>query len=103
MVPCRGILIEGNSILKYLRPTVACFVIAPPFDTMKPSRVHALKNADLAVINQLQGIDPDRELVQGIEAFNPRLTILRLNLLNPGIPGDDYHRLLSLLKKRIHD
>ena len=103
MVPCQGILIEGNSILRHLRPTVAFFVIAPPFGVMKPSRLHAIKNADLAVINQINGMDPDRELVQGIEAFNPRLTILRLNLLNPGMPGDDYNRLLSLLKQRVHD
>ena len=103
MVPCKGILIEGNSILKHVSPTVAFFVIAPPFDTMKPSRVHALKNADIAVINQVQGMGYDRDLLKRIEAFNPRLTLLRLNLLDPGRPGDDYNRLLSLLKQRIHD
>lgn len=103
MVPCKGILIEGNSILKHVSPTVAFFVIAPPFDTMKPSRVHALKNADIAVINQVQGLGPDRDLLKRIEDFNPRLTLLRLNLLDPGRAGDDYNRLLSLLKQRIHD
>lgn len=103
MVPCKGILIEGNSILKHVSPTVAFFVIAPPFDTMKPSRVHALKNADIAVINQVQGLGPDRDLLKRIEEFNPRLTLLRLNLLDPGRAGDDYNRLLSLLKQRIHD
>jgi molybdopterin-guanine dinucleotide biosynthesis protein len=103
MVPCKGILIEGNSILKHVSPTVAFFVIAPPFDTMKPSRVHALKNADIAVINQVQGLVPDRDLLKRIEEFNPRLTLLRLNLLDPGKAGDDYNRLLSLLKQRIHD
>lgn len=103
MVPCKGILIEGNSILKQVSPTVAFFVIAPPFDTMKPSRVHALKNSDIAVINQVQGMGPDRDLLKRIEDFNPRLTLLRLNLLDPGRPGDDYNRLLSLLKQRIHD
>lgn len=101
--PCKGILIEGNSILKHVSPTVAFFVIAPPFDTMKPSRVHALKNADIAVINQVQGLGPDRDLLKRIEDFNPRLTLLRLNLLDPGRAGDDYNRLLSLLKQRIHD
>jgi molybdopterin-guanine dinucleotide biosynthesis protein len=103
MVPCKGILIEGNSILKHVSPTVAFFVIAPPFDTMKPSRVHALKNADIAVINQVQGLGPDRDLLKRIEEFNPQLTLLRLNLLDPGKAGDDYNRLLSLLKQRIHD
>ena len=103
MVPCKGILIEGNSILKHVSPTVAFFVIAPPFDTMKPSRVHALKNADIAVINQVQGLGPDRDLLKRIEDFNPRLTLLRINLLDPGRAGDDYNRLLSLLKQRIHD
>jgi molybdopterin-guanine dinucleotide biosynthesis protein len=103
MVPCKGILIEGNSILKHVSPTVAFFVIAPPFDTMKPSRVHALKNADIAVINQVQGLGPDRDLLKRIEEFNPRLTLLRLNLLDPGRAGDDYNRLHSLLKQRIHD
>jgi hypothetical protein len=70
---------------------------------MKPSRVHALKNADIAVINQVQGLSPDRDLLKRIEDFNPRLTLLRLNLLDPGRDGDDYNRLLSLLKQRIHD
>lgn len=102
MVPCSGMLIEGNSILKHLTPTLSFFVIKPPFGAMKPSRVHALKKADVCVINRMLGVNPGDDLMQQVMDFNPRLTFFSLNLLDPADTyNDDYDRLLELLRERI--
>jgi molybdopterin-guanine dinucleotide biosynthesis protein len=98
----RGILVEGNSILRHLHPTLAFFVAQPPFDAMKPSRVHALKKADVCVINQFRGTVSSPELSQRVHAFNPHVMFLSLNLLDPAASdGNDYNRLLTLLSERI--
>ena len=38
----RGLLIEGNTILRHLNPTLSCFVTTATLDSMKPSRHHML-------------------------------------------------------------
>ena len=102
IVSCRGILIEGNSILRYLDPTLSLFVVATALGTMKPSRVRALEKADICVINQISKSTPDTGIVEDIRSHNPALIILAINLLNPTCTnGDDYTRLLTLLNERI--
>jgi molybdopterin-guanine dinucleotide biosynthesis protein len=102
MVPGNGILIEGNSILRHLNPTISFFVVTPPFDAMKPSRVHALQKANVCVINQVYGTTPGKELAQRLTDFNPGLMIFTINLLDPAGPTvNDYNRLLTLLNQRL--
>jgi molybdopterin-guanine dinucleotide biosynthesis protein len=102
LVPCRGMLIEGNSILRHLRPVISFFVVRPPLADMKPSRAHALQMADACVINQPDRALPDRDLLQRIKKFNAGIMILSLNLLAPKTPGDtDYTRLVALLTRRL--
>jgi molybdopterin-guanine dinucleotide biosynthesis protein len=102
MPPGRGILVEGNSILRHLNPTISFFVARPPLAAMKPSRVHALEKADVCVINRSDGPEPARELARRLQEFRPSTTILTIDLLNPAGPTrDDYTRLLSLLNERL--
>jgi molybdopterin-guanine dinucleotide biosynthesis protein len=102
MPPGRGILVEGNSILRHLNPTISFFVARPPLATMKPSRVHALEKADVCVINRADGPEAARELARRLHDFKPAITILTIDLLDPSGPTrDDYTRLLSLLKERL--
>jgi len=102
MLPGRGILVEGNSILRHLNPTISFFVARPPFAAMKPSRVHALQKADVCVINRADGPEPARELARRLQDINPAMTVLTIDLLDPAGPTrDDYTRLLSLLHERL--
>ena len=99
--PCRGILVEGNSILRHLHPTIALFVVTALLHNMKPSRVQALQKADVCVINQINNKIPSREILESISRQNPGLSILAINLLDPlSTSGHDYDRLLTLLKER---
>lgn len=99
---CSGILIEGNSILRHLTPTISFFVVKPPFAAMKPSRVHALQKADVCVMNRIRGVDGGAELMQRVREMNAGLIFLSLNLLDPAGPNNhDYARLLALLGERI--
>ncbi len=101
-LPGRGILIEGNSILRHLNPTMCFFVARPPFADMKPSRMQALQKADVCVINRPDPPDSARDLALRLQDVNPAMTILTIDLLDPNGPTrDDYTRLLSLLKGRL--
>lgn len=102
MPPGRGILVEGNSILRHLNPTLSFFVARSPLAAMKPSRVHALEKADVCVINRADGPEPARELARRLQDVKPALTILTIDLLDPAGPTrDDYARLLSILNERL--
>lgn len=102
IVPGRGILIEGNSVLRHLAPTIAFFVVKHPCSTMKESRMQALAKADVCVINQIGPASGEKEIVDSIHAYNAALTVLSLNLLDPAASrGDDYARLIALLNERI--
>jgi Ni2+-binding GTPase involved in maturation of urease and hydrogenase len=101
-LPGRGILVEGNSILGHLRPTLAFFVARPPLAAMKPSRVHALQKADVCVINRDSDTIPDQEMTRRLQEVNPGLMVLTVDLLDPAGPTlEDYTRILSILNERL--
>jgi Ni2+-binding GTPase involved in maturation of urease and hydrogenase len=102
LLPGRGILVEGNSILRHLNPTISFFVARPPLAAMKPSRVHALQKADVCVINRADETTPVREMTRHLQDINPALMVLTIDLLDPAGPTrDDYSRMLSILNQRL--
>ena len=77
----KGVLIEGNSILEYVNPTLAFFVINGSIDNMKPSRIRALKKADICVVNQKKGSAFNDATLTKIKSINLKVNILSFNFL----------------------
>lgn len=78
----KGVLIEGNSILEYINPTLAFFVVMDSIDQMKPSRISALKKADICVINQKKGSSFNDTIPETIKSINSKINILSFDLLS---------------------
>ena len=76
-----GLLIEGNTILRHLKPTLSCFVTTATLESMKPSRIHALQNADICVLNQRDGSITRDALQPKLEAINPSIALFSFSLL----------------------
>ena len=76
-----GLLIEGNTVLRHLKPTLSCFVTTATLDSMKPSRIHALENADICVLNQRDGSITRDALQPKLEAINPSIALFSFSLL----------------------
>ena len=74
------LLIEGNSITTYLEPDLSFFVYGGEVQTMKPSRLYALRRAQV-IINNLRDEATDcRENEKILRAINARATVLSANL-----------------------
>jgi len=74
------LLIEGNSITTYLEPDLAFFVYGGEVQTMKPSRLYALRRAQV-IINNIRDEAADcRENEKKIREINARATVLSANL-----------------------
>lgn len=98
----KGLLIEGNSILKYLNPTIAFFVIDSKVEQMKPSRISALKKADVCIVNQRNGSTISREIIQKAKSINPKIRIFSFDLFSPNSrENEDFKNLIRYLKKII--
>lgn len=52
----RPVVLEGNSILEYVRPDYAVFIMGTDFDGFKPSAWNALARADTVLVNGEKGI-----------------------------------------------
>lgn len=78
----KGVLIEGNSMLEFINPTLAFFVVMGSIDSMKPSRIRALTKADICVINQKQGSSFNDTIPETIKSINPKTKILSFDLLS---------------------
>jgi Ni2+-binding GTPase involved in maturation of urease and hydrogenase len=75
-----GLLIEGNSITTYLEPDLAFFVFGGEIQTMKPSRLYALRRAQV-IINNIRDADIDcRQNEKTLREINDRATVLSTNL-----------------------
>ena len=98
----RGLLIEGNTILHHLNPTLSCFVTASTLDSMKPSRLNALKNADICVLNQREGSFTLDALQEKLQLINPSLALFSFNLLDQsGTKNNEYDRFLRCVQDRL--
>ena len=69
----KGVLIEGNSILEYINPSLAFFVVSNTIEHMKPSRISALKKADICVINKKNGCIVSDETLKKIKSISPEI------------------------------
>jgi len=100
----KGLLIEGNSILRYLNPEIAFFVIDSTIDSMKQSRVSALKKADVCVINQKNGAKISEDTLQELNKLNPKMKIFNFDFF-PVNSKDikDSKDLINYLEKRVSD
>jgi hypothetical protein len=76
----RGLLIEGNSIVTYIEPDLSFFVYGGAIETIKPSRLYALRNAQV-IINNIRDEATDYRKNEGIlREINGRATIMSVNL-----------------------
>ena len=89
------LLIEGNSILRYINPTLACFVTSSTIDNMKTSRIQALEKADLCVVNLMNNVSVTGLLADKIKRVNPSIEIFPFNLI------DKFHRTAPEFKRFI--
>jgi len=76
-----GVIIEGNSPLKALRPDTAYFVIGADGD-IKPGADEALSMADVVVVN---ADAPSSELIKKIREFNPKADITTFEALRTSL------------------
>lgn len=72
------IVMEGNSVLRYLEPHFAVFVMPPTFDGFKPSAREALKKAHTVVVNGDERVEGREalELERKIKEINPRAKVV---------------------------
>ena len=78
-----GVVIEGNSPLKAIRPDTAYFVIGADGE-IKPGADEALSEADVVVVNA-DAIDDN--LIEKIRGFNPKAVIITFDTLRTsGVP-----------------
>jgi len=98
----KGVLVEGNSILKYINPTLAFFVMDSTVEHMKPSRISALKKADISVINRKNGRAVSEETLQMMKSINPKMKIISFDLISVNSKeNQDFKNLIKHLKKII--
>ena len=97
----KGVLIEGNSILEYINPTLAFFVVNSSIDNMKPSRVKALKKADICVINQKNGSAFNDAMLENIKSINPMIKILSFDFLSANHKDNEDIKKLKMYLKDI--
>ena len=98
-----GLLIEGNTILRHLNPTLSCFVTTSTLDSMKPSRLNALENADICVLNQRDGSIPRDALQEKLKAINPSIALFSFNLLERAARNkSEFDGFLKLVGERLN-
>ncbi|MCK5187969.1 MAG: hypothetical protein KAR43_12635 [Deltaproteobacteria bacterium] len=97
----KGVLIEGNSILEYINPTLAFFVVNSSIDNMKPSRIRALKKADICVINQKNGCTVSDETLKKIKFISPEIKIHSFDLLSANLKDNEDIKKLKMYLKNI--
>ena len=93
------LLIEGNTILRHLNPTLACFVATATIDTMKPSRITALKKADLCVLNVRNSDNDQNVLREKIIKVNPSIKLFSFNLIDKTLrTGIEFKRFIDFVQ-----
>ena len=97
------LLIEGNSILQYINPTLACFVTTATIDNMKTSRIEALEKADLCVLNLMDNCSDAVLLADKIKRVNPSIEIFSFNLIDKSHrTGTEFKRFVSFVQEGLN-
>jgi molybdopterin-guanine dinucleotide biosynthesis protein len=89
-----GTLIEGNSILEHVHPDITFFVVDREITDLKPSRISALKKANVVVINRKEEGLAGEKIEKVIRELNPQASILTMNLKE-----DNSHLLVPILTR----
>ena len=98
-----GLLIEGNTVLRHLKPTLSCFVTTSTLDSMKPSRIHALENADICVLNQREGSISCDALKPKLDTINPSIALFSFSLLEGAAANShDFNGFLKYVGERLN-
>lgn len=97
----KGVLIEGNSILEYINPSLAFFVVSNTIEHMKPSRISALKKADICVINQMNGCTVSDETLKKIKSISPEIKIHSFDFLSANLKDNEDIKKLKMYLKNI--
>lgn len=101
VVDYQKILIEGNSILKYLTPDLSFFICDAKildYENVKPSRKLALNKTDIIINNIREGIINKRENIlikEFCTSINSRAEFLNLDLKQTRKTTDILYRLLN--------
>jgi hypothetical protein len=75
-----GLLIEGNSIMTYIKPDLSFFVYGGGIETIKPSRLYALRNAQV-IINNIRDETADcQQTEKTLREINAGAAVLSINL-----------------------
>ena len=98
----KGVLIEGNSILEYINPSLAFFVVNSTIKHMKPSRISSLKKADICVINQKNGCTVSDETIDEIKSINPEIEFFNFDFSSDiSKESEEANNLKIYLKNKI--
>jgi molybdopterin-guanine dinucleotide biosynthesis protein len=84
------VIIEGNSVLKHLKPSLSVFVMNSSWEKMKESGLEALRKADIVV-----GRKNNEEIRKRILIMNPQAKLLTFDPSSPG--GKDFALFLRNL------
>ena len=96
------LLIEGNTILRYVNPTLSCFVTSTSIDTMKPSRITALEKADLCVLNVMDRDSNQNVLGEKIKKVNPSIKLFAFSLIEKtNRNGDEFNRFMAFVHESL--
>jgi hypothetical protein len=75
-----GLLIEGNRIMTYIKPDLSFFVYGGGIETIKPSRLYALRNAQV-IINNIRDKTADcQQTEKTLHEINAGAAVLSINL-----------------------
>ena len=70
---------------------------------MKPSRLNALKNADICVLNQKNASINRDDLQEKLQLINPAIALFSFNLLDhSGGNNHDFDRFLRCVGERLN-
>ena len=97
----KGVIIEGNSVLKYIDPSLAIFVANENVKELKESALLAIKKADIIVFNEKTPIYKDKDKIRNlIKTLNNKVPFITWNLTQKTIPLllDKYLKELSFCK-----
>ncbi len=72
------IIVEGNSVLEYIEPDYAVFIMGPTFEGFKPSARDAIRKADTVVVNG-EGALAGKEILElqdRVKRMNPHAKLV---------------------------
>jgi hypothetical protein len=88
----RGVVVEGNSPARMLKPDLAFFVTGTDLSGMKPGARDVMERADVVVVN-VEAPDPPEGALEKIRAINPAAVITTMGRMR--LPDDQIGQLFT--------